>query len=213
MSSMRLDIYHSQIPNNAVYLTFNGLGSGENTLRSLGSGKQVTLKRGTVRRNAILLFRENGESFTNEMEMSSKLAGALSLRSHFRYLVTYDSAANVLAFVPSPISIAQAKLKSNYKANLNRILIGYELLSKLGIPENRSQSVVCRSQSASIRLTVSSPSNLFDNGLGLDPAVIRALHLVPDSHVTLSYNQNTKVLAFKAAKPPGSAQNRTGGAS
>ncbi|RUS48248.1 hypothetical protein [Cohnella sp. AR92] len=201
MASGRIDLLHSPIPENTIYLTFNGLGSNENGLRGIGSGKQVVLRRGSVRRQATVRFRENGESFTNDLEMNAKLASSLRLRANYRYLVDYDAKTNILSFVPSPISSATAKLQIDSKIGANRLQIGYELLSTLGIPESRSLSIVCQSPAASKSLQVSTPSNLFDRSFSLDSASLRALRLTPGSNVAISYNQNTKVLTLKPSTP------------
>ncbi|THF78456.1 hypothetical protein [Cohnella fermenti] len=209
MASTRLDIYYSQIPPNAVYMTFNGLGPGERGLRSIGSGKLVVLKRGKTERNATLLFRENGESFASELEISAKLAAPLGLKAQSRYQVTYDPKTNVLTFVPSPVSTTVAKLMTSAKPAAGRIAIGYELLSKLGIPDSGSPSIDCRTATAAKQLRVRSPSNLFDKGLYLDLPTIRALGLSSGAYVSLTYNQTTKTLSFAPTKSPLPQANRS----
>lgn len=204
-----MDLILSPIPANAVHLTMNGLGTEDRSLTSIGSGAQVTMRHGKASENVSLQFRDDGECFVNYMEMNAALAKRLKLQPSRRYRLEYDANAERLTIQPSPVSSASAALKSGGQLSPRSIYIGFALRSILGIPEQRGLSILLRSGSIQRRLSVYTPSNLFDSGLKLSPSTARALSLPLGAPLLLAYDQRTRTLTARALNA--SRDNQTGG--
>jgi|GEM_PF-5545383 len=169
----------------------------DNPLEKIGDGTEVVLVHGRRVGAATVHIRSGGECFHGSFEMGQRLAKQLGLPSGRRYKLDYDEERKTLRIQPSPVSAASAAIRQEAKQNRGSLSIGYGLLSKLGLPDDRPSFVVnVKHGGRSRKLAVRSPSNLFDGGLRLHPDAARELGLAPGKTYRLSYDQLAKVIVF-----------------
>ncbi len=142
MASGRLDLFIAKLPINTVVLTLNCSDSASELL-SIPLYSALYLKRGTIKQAIQLQFLEGRECFADFMEMNFALARQFQLNALRRYLLTYNPSDQTLTIKPSPISEATAPLLASTLGS-GTLSVGYELLSRLGIPERQGSLIKIR---------------------------------------------------------------------
>ncbi|SFB43474.1 hypothetical protein SAMN05216312_10849 [Cohnella sp. OV330] len=219
MISSILDLIVSDLPERTVQMTSGCAYGDENALTEIGDGTEVTLVNGRHSEKAVVRMRSGGECFHGSFELGAALARQLRLTGDKRYKLVYDTERKTLKIGLSPLSAASASIGSDAKLGAGRLSIGYALLSRLGLPDDRrDHTLTLRHGGRSRRLAVRSPANLFESGLNLHPDAVRALKLRTGTAYKLSYDQRSKELVVKPAgsKSAGAGQdkkeaNRSGG--
>jgi hypothetical protein len=196
-----MDLHLSPVPANTVYLTFNNLGGDNSDWSQLKAGSKITLRHGQARQEVVLQYRPDSESFHSSLEINPATAKRLKLRGLMRYAASYDERTGVMTLAPSPLSRAPAVLRGG--ATSGHISIGYELQCALGIPERARLAVTCRYGTNQRRLTVRTPSNLFDRSFRLTGSDLRTFGLKEGTAVALLFDQRTLTLTL--LRPPSSS--------
>ncbi len=192
MATGRLDLYIAKVPDNTIVLT---LGCGDSSeLLAIPRNTPINLSRGAIKAsNVNVQFLEGRECFADFIEMNFSLAQRLQLQALRRYALTYTSATRTLAIQPSPISEAKAVIHAQ---NVNNLSIGYELLSRLGIPDRQGLPIRVRNGKflAGMRLQV--PANLSDDRLRLPSYWMNKWRLSPNTSYKLHYDQRYSILSI-----------------
>jgi hypothetical protein len=194
MFSGTLDLCVADIPADTVYLTEGGLASGTSALEAIGDEDTIRIQRNSVGQTVTIRFREKSELFADLLEISAPLARKLHLQHQRRYAWTYDPDERTLTLRPKPVSVCPAQVTANKRLGAGFVSIGYELLSRLGIPERKGTSlrIVFRAIRRTMRLYV--PQNLLDRRLQMAPKTCRQLGLLPGRAYRLKFDQRTNTL-------------------
>ena len=192
MATGRLDLYISKLPIHTIVLTLGCADSSE--LLAIPRNTPIVLSRGAMKAsNVNVQFLEGRECFADFIEMNFSLAQRLQLQALRRYTFTYSASSRTLSIQPSPISDAKAVIQGQ---NANNISIGYELVSKLGIPDRQGLPIRVRNGKflAGMRLQV--PANLSDNRMRLPSYWMNKWRLSPSSNYKLQYDQRYSILSI-----------------
>lgn len=192
MATGRLDLYIAKVPNNSIVLTLGCNASSE--LLELPRNTPIVLSRGAIKAyNVNVQFLEGRECFADFLEMNFALAQRLQLQALRRYSLTYTAQTRTLAIQPSPISEATAIIHSQ---NANNISIGYELVSRLGIPERQGLPIRVRNGKFLAGLRLQVPANLSDDRMRLPSYWLNKWRLAPNAPYKLHYDQRYSVLSL-----------------
>jgi hypothetical protein len=192
MVSGRLDLFIAKLPINTVVLTLNCYDSTSELL-TIPCNKPLILQHGKIKQTIQLQLLEGRECFADFIEMNYELARRLQLTALRRYLLTYNPLNQALTIKSSPLSEVTAILLSAEQSSTT-LSVGYELLSRLGIPEREGKTVKVRQGKyvASFRLHV--PSNLSDERLRLPSIWFQRWNLKNNQSYLLQYDQRTSTL-------------------
>jgi hypothetical protein len=192
MVSGRLDLFIAKLPINNVVLTLNCYDSTSELL-TIPSNKPLILQRGKIKQTVQLQLLEGRECFADFIEMDYTLARRLQLTALRRYLLIYNPLDQTLTIKPSPLSEVTAILSSATQSSTT-LSVGYELLSRLGIPEREGMLIKVQQGKhvASFRLHV--PSNLSDERLRLSLSWLQKWKLKANHSYLLQYDQRTSTL-------------------
>lgn len=199
MATGRLDLYIAKIPNNTVVLTL-GCTNSASELLAIPRNTPLVLSRGTIKaHNVNVQFLEGRECFADFMEMNYALAQRLQMQALRRYSLAYMSAAKSLTIQPTPINEATAIIHSQAAANIS---IGYELVSRLGIPERQGLPIRVRNGKYIAGLRLQVPANLSDDRMRLPQYWLTKWRLAPNVPYKLIYDQRYSVLSLSPIQAP-----------
>ncbi|MFD0671652.1 hypothetical protein [Cohnella sp. GCM10027633] len=199
MATGRLDLYIAKIPNNTVVLTL-GCTDSASELLAIPRSTPLVLVRGTTKaHNVNVQLLEGRECFADFMEMNYELAQRLQMQALRRYSLTYMSSAKSLTIQPTPISEATAIIHAQSAANIS---IGYELVSRLGIPERQGLPIRVRNGKYIAGLRLQVPANLSDDRMRLPQYWLNKWRLSPNVPYKLIYDQRYSVLSLSPIQSP-----------
>jgi hypothetical protein len=134
--------------------------------------------------------------------MDYTLARRLQLTALRRYLLIYNPLDQTLTIKPSPLSEVTAILSSAAQSSTT-LSVGYELLSRLGIPEREGMLIKVQQGKhvANFRLHV--PSNLSDERLRLSLSWLQKWKLKANHSYLLQYDQRTSTLNLTSSSHSG----------
>jgi hypothetical protein len=193
MATGRLDLYIAKVPNNTVVLT---LGCTDSALELLAIPRNtpLVLNRSTIKApNVNVQFLEGRECFADFMEMNYQLARHLRLLALRRYSLTYENTSKTITIQSSPISEATAIIHAQSASNLS---IGYELVSKLGIPERQGLPIRVRNGKYISSLRMQVPANLSNDRMQLPAYWLNKWRLSSKVPYKLYYDQRYSVLSL-----------------
>lgn len=192
MATGRLDLYIAKVPNNSIVLTLGCTDSSE--LLAIPRNTPLVLSRGAVKaHNVNAQFLEGRECFADFIEMNFALAQRLQLQALRRYLLTYSASSKTLSIQPSPVSEATAVIHTQ---NANNLSIGYELVSKLGIPERQGLPIRVRNGKFLAGLRLQVPANLSDDRVRLPSYWLNKWRLAPIVPYKLHFDQRYSILSI-----------------
>jgi hypothetical protein len=187
MASGRLDLFIAKVPIHTVVLTLNCSDSASELL-AIPRNATITLKRGTIKQAIQIQFLEGRECFADFMEMNYALARQFQLTALRRYLLTYNQADQSLTIKPSPLSDTTALLTSSMLGT-STLSVGYELLSRLGIPERQGMIIKVRHGKNIGRFRLHVPANLSDDRLRLSAQWLQKWKLNPNQQHFVQFDQ------------------------
>jgi hypothetical protein len=195
MASVRLDLFIAKLPIHTIVLTLNCSDSASELL-PIPRNVLPILQRGNIKQAVQLQFLEGRECFADFMEMNSSLARQFQLSALRRYMLTYNPSDQTLTIKPSPLSDTSAILTSSTLGSGSSLSVGYELLSRLGIPERQGSLIKLRYGKflASFRLHV--PANLSDERLRIPTFWMQKWKLAANHNHSLQYDQRTSTLSL-----------------
>ncbi|MFC4599026.1 hypothetical protein [Cohnella hongkongensis] len=197
MATGRLDLFIAKLPPHTVVLTLN-CSEMASELLTIPRTAKLTLKRGSIKQPIQLQFLEGRECFADFMEMNYALARQFKLTALRRYALTYNPSDQSLTISPSPLSETVASLASGPVA-AGALSVGYELLSRLGIPERQGSIVTVRSGKHLAKLRLHVPANLSDDRLRLSAQWLQKWKLASNHRYTLQFDQRTATLSIAPA--------------
>lgn len=194
MASGKLDLFIAKLPVQTVVLTLNCSDTASELLK-IPQNTPLILQRGSIKQTIQLQLLEGRECFADFIEMNFALARQFQLYAFRRYLLTYNPSDRTLTIKPSPLSETTAILTSS-TLSVGILSVGYELLSRLGIPERQGTLVKVRQGKnvANFRLQV--PANLSDDRLRLPSIWFQKWKLSPNQMHTLQYDQRNSTLSL-----------------
>jgi len=195
MASGVLDLFFAKLPNHNVVLTLNGSDSTSELL-AIPRNTAITLKRGNIKQNIELQFLEGRECFADFMEMNYALARQFQLKALRRYLLTYDPSDHSITIQPSPRSVTTALLLTSSTLGSSSLSVGYELLSKLGIPERQGTNIKLRQGNNMTSLRLHVPANLSDDRLLLPTSWVQKWRLRANQRHLLQFDQRNFILSM-----------------
>ncbi|XID95015.1 hypothetical protein ACF3MZ_11085 [Paenibacillaceae bacterium WGS1546] len=199
MPTGRLDLFIAKLPVNTVVLTLN-CSEGSSELLSLPrGGAKLTLVRGSEKQPIQLEILEGRECFADFMEMNYALAKRFQLRALRRYSLKYDPDERTLTISPSPLSETIAPVTPG-AVGANTVSVGFELLSRLGIPERQGMLLNVRAGRNSAKFRLHVPSNLSDDRLRLSAPWLQKWKLAANRPHKLQYDQRNGTLSLAPAQ-------------
>ncbi|WP_373229511.1 hypothetical protein [Cohnella sp.] len=196
MASGRLDLFIAKLPPQTVVLTLNCSDSASELL-SIPSHTPLILQRGTIKQTIQLQLLEGRECFADFIEMNYTLARQLQLIALRRYLLTYNPIDRSLTIIPSPLSETTAVLASSTLSS-STLSVGYELLSRLGIPERQGSLLNVRQGKNTAKFRLHIPANLSDERLRLPTIWLQKWKLTSNHSYLLQYDQRNSTLTLAA---------------
>jgi len=194
MASGRLDLFIAKLPPHTVVLTLN-CAEMASELLSIPRNAKLTLKRGNIKQPIQLQFLEGRECFADFMEMSFALARQFQLTALRRYMLTYNASDQSLTISPSPLSETVALIASGPIA-AGTLSVGYELLSRLGIPERQGSIIKVRTGKHLAKLHLHVPANLSDDRLRLSSQWLQRWRLAPNQKHLIQFDQRNFTLSI-----------------
>ncbi len=194
MASGRVDLFIAKLPLHAVVLNLN-CSERPSGLLSIPRNAQLTLKRGRDKQQIQLQLLEGRECFADFMEMSLELARQFRLTAFRRYTLVYNSGEQTLTISPSPHSQATALIVPG-SASAGTLTVGYELLSRLGIPERQGLIIRVRKGKHLAKLRLHVPANLADDRLRLSPQWLRNWGLASNQKHLVQFDQHNFTLSI-----------------
>ncbi|MFD0678687.1 MULTISPECIES: hypothetical protein [unclassified Paenibacillus] len=206
-----VDVYVSKDQSeNSLMLIANCGGGLPNDLHLIRDGAKVTLKRGDIEKSIVVNHEIGAECAFNYIEMDTNTAKTFGLQDGNRVLLNYDSESRNLQIQRLTKSRANGLLRPDpRKTRTGAIIIGYSLLSLLGIPHKPGTSITLRLNSVSQKMKVLIPSNELDSDLRLAPSTLRKFGLVPGKFLTLEYDQISKTLSVLNTSAIASKQRKS----
>ncbi|MFB9273525.1 hypothetical protein [Cohnella cellulosilytica] len=202
MASGRVDLFIAKLPLHTVVLTLN-CSETASELLSIPRNAKLTLKRGKVKQQIQLQFLEGRECFADFIEMNFALARQFQLTALRRYTLTYNPGDQSLTISPSPHSETAALIASG-PVSAGTLSVGYELLSRLGIPERQGSVIKVRSGKNLAKLRLHVPANLSDDRLRLSSQWLQKWKLSPNHNHQVQFDQRNFTLSI--APLPGSGR-------
>ncbi|WP_256761292.1 hypothetical protein [Cohnella sp. WQ 127256] len=194
MASGRLDLFIAKLPIHTVVLTLNCSDSASELL-AIPRNVMLTLKRGTTKQAVQVQLLEGRECFADFMEMNYTLARQFQLNALRRYLLTYHPLDQSLTIKPEPLSETTAFLTSSTIGN-STLSVGYELLSRLGIPERQGAIIKVRNGRNFSRFRLHVPANLSDDRLKLSSYWLQKWKLNANHNHLLQFDQRNFTLSL-----------------
>jgi len=199
MASGRLDLFIAKLPLQTIVLTLN-CSEKASELLTIPRNAKLVLKRGSIKQPIQLEFLEGRECFADFMEMNYALAKRFQLTALRRYSLTYNPADQTLTVSPAPVSEAAAFLSPG-SIGSGTLSVGYELLSRLGIPERPGLLIKVRSGKQIARLRLQVPANLADDRLRLSTVWLQKFKLTANQSYLFQFDQRNYTLSILPAKP------------
>ncbi|QMV40080.1 hypothetical protein [Cohnella cholangitidis] len=199
MATGRLDLFISKLPLHTVVLTLNCSDSASELL-AIPHNVTVTLKRGTIKQAIQIQFLEGRECFADFMEMNFALARRFQLTALRRYSLTYNPADRSLTVKPSPLSDTSALLMTSTLGS-GTVSVGYELLSRLGIPERQGTIIKVRQGKNVTRMRLHVPANLSDDRLRLPNHWLQKWKLNANQPHLFQFDQRNFTLSLSPFPP------------
>ncbi|MFC5402020.1 hypothetical protein [Cohnella soli] len=196
MASGRLDLFIAKLPVNQVVLTLNCGSTGSELLR-IPRKTPITLKRGTIKQTIELQYLEGRECFADFMEMNYALARQFQLTALRRYSLTYAEAEQTITIAPAPLSETVSTLTTS-TLGAGTLSVGYELLSRLGIPERQGMVIKVRHGKNIARMRLHIPANLSDDRIRMPSYWIQKWKLSANQQHALQFDQRNFLLSLSA---------------
>ncbi|MCD9023449.1 hypothetical protein [Cohnella silvisoli] len=200
MASGRLDLFIAKLPIHTVVFTLNCSDSASELL-SVPRNAQLYLKRGTIKQAIQLQFLEGRECFADFMEMNFALARQFQLNALRRYLLTHNPVDQTLTIKPSPLSETTAILSTSAN-NSGTLSVGYELLSRLGIPERQGSLIKIRQGKTITNFRLHVPANLSDDRLRISSYWLQKWKLIANNSYLIQYDQRNSTLSVTPSSAP-----------
>ncbi|WP_239616882.1 hypothetical protein [Cohnella mopanensis] len=197
MASGRLDLFIAKLPIHTVVLTLNCSDSASELL-AIPFNKTIILRRGNIKQAIQLQLLEGRECFADFMEMNYALARRFQLTALRRYSLTYQAWDQTLTIKPEPISETTATIMSSAIGS-DTISVGYELLSRLGIPERQGTLINVRNGKNITRLRLQVPANLSDDRLRMPSYWLQKWKLHANQLHLLQFDQRNLTLTLSSA--------------
>ncbi|RED66113.1 hypothetical protein [Cohnella lupini] len=197
MASGQLDLFIAKLPVNTVVLTLNCFDSASELL-AIPRNATITLKRGTIKQAIQLQFLEGRECFADFMEMNFSLARRFQLTALRRYTLTYNPSDQSLTVKPSPLSETTSILMTS-TLGAGTLSVGYELLSRLGIPERQGTIIKVRQGRNIARFRLHIPANLSDDRIRLPSLWLQKWKLNANHQHQLQFDQRNFTLSLTAS--------------
>lgn len=194
MASGRLDLFIAKLPLQTVVLTLNCSDTASELL-TIPRNTPLTLQRGTTKQTIQLQFLEGRECFADFIEMNYVLARQFQLFALRRYLLTYNPQDRSLTIKPTPLSDTVAVLTASTQS-AGTLSVGYELLSRLGIPERQGSLVKVRQGKNMANFRLQIPANLSDDRLRLPSIWLQKWKLGNNQTHLLQYDQRNSTLSI-----------------
>jgi hypothetical protein len=194
MTSGRLDLFIAKLPIHTIVLTLN-CSDSDSELLTIPRNAPLYLVRGKIKQAIQLQFLEGRECFADFMEMNYALARQFQLNALRRYLLTYNPDDQTLTVKPSPLSETTANLSSSLISS-GTLCVGYELLSRLGIPERQGKLIKVRQGKNLARFRLLVPANLSDDRLRLPSNWLQKWKLTANNPLLLQYDQRSSTLSL-----------------
>ncbi|MFE5323273.1 hypothetical protein ACFQ88_31795 [Paenibacillus sp. NPDC056579] len=161
----------------------------------------LQLKHGKAEREVTFVEEQGDECFFSYIEISPELAKTLAIKDGQRFSLTYLEDTKTVMMKRIVTSTAYGYLlQETRKHRDDVIVIGYALLSKLGIPESVSgNAIAVKSGNMSKRARLIIPVNELDETFRLTSAIRTSLGLASGKTWRLTYNQTTKTLLIASS--------------
>lgn len=196
MASGVVDIQISkELAENTMVIIYNCEGGLPNDLHLIRDGHEVTLLRANLEGKVKVVHEQGSDCSFNYIEVDPLTARKFRMRHGSRFILDYDQNVNQLRIRRITTSQAYGLLITEPRKNRdNSIIIGYTLLSWLGIPRLPNLVITVVNGSITKKLKVVIPENELETDFRLTPVNLRRLRLSPGKKRGLSYNQLTQTM-------------------
>jgi hypothetical protein len=191
-----VDVYVSkELAENTIGIIYNCEGGLQNDLHLIRDGHDVTLQRGDLDGRVRVVHEQGSDCSFNYIEVDPTTARKFRLRNGSRFTIDYEPKDNKLRMRRLTTSQAYGLLTAEQrKSRDGSIVIGYTLLSWLGIPSKPNTVVTFASGSTSKKLKVVIPDNELETDFRLTAANLLKFELAPGKKWGLEYNQLTQTM-------------------
>ncbi|MEK3721062.1 hypothetical protein [Paenibacillus sp. FSL H8-0034] len=196
MASGVVDIQVSkELAENTMVIIYNCEGGLPNDLHLIRDGYEVTLQRADLEGKVRVVHEQGSDCSFNYIEVDPLTARKFRMRHGSRFTLNYDPNVNRLRIRRITTSQAHGFLVSEPRKHRDgSIIIGYTLLSWLGIPSTPNMVITVANGSISKKLKVVIPENELETDFRLTPINMRRFGLRPGKKWGLVYNQLTQTM-------------------
>ncbi|WP_240414261.1 hypothetical protein [Paenibacillus periandrae] len=196
MASGVVDIQVSkELAENTMVIIYNCEGGLPNDLHLIRDGYEVTLQRADLEGKVRIVHEQGNDCSFNYIEVDPLTARKFRMRHGSRFILNYDPNVNRLRIRRITTSQAHGYLVSEPRKHRDgSIIIGYTLLSWLGIPSTSNLVITLDNGSISKKLRVVIPENELETDFRLTALNMRRFRLTPRKKWGLVYNQLTQTL-------------------
>lgn len=199
-----------ELADNTIMLIYNCEGGLTNDLNLIGHGHNVTLQRATLEGTVRIIHEQGSDCAFNYIEVNPVTARKYKLLNGSRFMLDYEPNESKLRMRRVTKSQAYGQLLVEPRKNRDRtIIIGYTLLSWLGIPSLPNSSLTFSSGSTSKKLKVEIPGNELETDFWLTATNIRKFGLSPGKKWGLEYNQITQTMQVVSTASTASRRTRS----
>jgi hypothetical protein len=191
-----VDIYISkELADHTIVLIYNCEGGLPNDLHLIGDDHTITLQRATLEGNVRIVHEQGSDCAFNYVEVDPATARKYRLPNGSRFMLDYTPNENKLRMRRITTSRAHGQLLIDPRKSRDRtIIIGYTLLSRLGIANSPNSTITLSMGSTNKKLKVEIPDNELETSLWLTSTNLRKFGLSPGKKWGLEYNQLTQTL-------------------
>ncbi|TDF97723.1 hypothetical protein [Paenibacillus piri] len=198
-----VDVYISnELKDKSLMLISNCEGGPANDLHVIPDGTELSLILGETAQNVVVTHSQSTECSFNYIEIDEQTAKTFGLQDGSRVMLTYNAGRNELRLQRLTKNTATGLILANpRKQAAHSIIIGYRLLSKLGIPGQPGMHVTLRKGPLSKRLKLIVPENAYSGHIRLHPGNLRRFGLNAGKSTPLEYDQSSRTLRIATAAP------------
>lgn len=192
-----LDVWvSSDVDASSMVLVTDCMNGYPHELYGLQDGMTVTLSKGSEEKEVRIVRESSNECSFHYMELHPQTAKQLGLANGSRCRVTLDDKME-MKIAPVSVSRYHANVQiERHPSRQQRIVMGYSLLSMLGIRHPAKSAITVKRNASPVKLRLHVPENELDESCILPVQAAVKLGITQNGTYLLEYNHATRVLGL-----------------
>ncbi|MFC6232702.1 hypothetical protein ACFQI7_33530 [Paenibacillus allorhizosphaerae] len=193
-----LDVWvTSDVDASSMVLVTDCMNGYPHELYGLQDGMSVTLSKGSAEKEVRIVRENSNECSFHYMELHPQTAKDLGVANGSRCRVNLDEIKMEMKLTPVSVSRYYTNVQIDRHPNRqNRIVMGYSLLSMLGIRHQAKSAITVKLNSAPVKLRLNVPENELDDSCTIPAQAAAKLGITHNGSYMLEYNHATRILGL-----------------